>query len=177
MESFFRPEQILNELNLRRDMTVAEFGCGSGFFSLALAKRLKQGRVYALDVQEEKLSALKNKALMENLTNLFTIHCNLETENGSTLHKNSLEAVLIPNVLFQSEDKHAIIKESKRVLKKGGQLLIVDWQKSSSLAPKQLTVYPKEIKKIAEDAELDFKKEFSAGKHHFALLFRKNKVI
>ena len=177
MEGFLEPEQILNELNLRRDMTVAEFGCGAGIFSLALAKRLKQGRVYSLDVQEEKLSALKNKALLEKFTNLITIHCNLEAENGSTLHKNSMEAVLIPNVLFQSEDKHAIIKESQRVLKKGGQLLIVDWQKLSSLAPKQLAIYPEEIKKIAEDTGLDFKKEFSAGRHHFALLFRKNRPV
>lgn len=173
MEGFLSPEEILNNLEIREDMTAVEFGCGAGIFVLALAKRLTQGRVYGLDVQEEKLSALKNKALLEKLKNVVTVHCDLETQNGSTLHANSIDIVLIPNVLFQSEDKHAIIKEGKRILKQGGQLLIIDWQKSSSLAPKQGIISPDEIKKIAESAELDFKKEFLAGGHHFALLFSK----
>lgn len=173
MEGFLNPEQILNELDLRDNMTAVEFGCGAGIFALALAKRLKQGRVYGLDVQEEKLSALKNKALLEKLKNVVTIHCDLEAKDGSTLHGDSVDIVLIPNVLFQAENKHAIIEEGKRVLKQGGQLLIIDWQKSSSLAPKQGTISPDEIKKIAQGIELAFKKEFSAGGHHFGLLFSK----
>lgn len=171
MEGFLSPEEILNNLEIREDMTACEFGCGSGIFVLALAKRLKQGRVYGLDVQEEKLSVLKNKVLIEKLKNVVTIHCDLETKGGSTLHRDSIDIVLIPNVLFQAENKHAIIKEGKRVLKQGGQLLIIDWQKSSSLAPKQGVVLPDEIKKIAQDIELTFKKEFSAGAYHYGLLF------
>jgi len=173
MEGFLNPDKILDELDLKENMTVAEFGCGTGNFTLALAKKIKQGRIYSLDIQEEKLSALKNKALLENFNNVIAIHCDLEAENGSTLHKNSVNTVLIPNLLFQTEDKNAIIKESKRVLKQGGQLLIVDWLKSSFLSPKQGIIYPEEIKKIAREIEFDFKKEFSAGEHHFGLLFNK----
>ncbi|MEK7541141.1 MAG: methyltransferase domain-containing protein [Patescibacteria group bacterium] len=173
MEGFLSPEEILNELDLKDNMTAVEFGCGAGAFALALAKQLKQGRVYGLDVQEEKISALKNKTLLEKLKNVFAIHCDLESEGGSTLHKNSADIVLIPNVLFQAENKYAIIKESERILKQGGQLLIIDWQKSSLLAPNQGTISSDEIKKITESAELVFKKEFSAGEHHFALLFNK----
>lgn len=173
MEGFLNPEQILGELYLKENMTAVEFGCGVGIFALALAEKLKRGRVYGLDVQEEKLSALKNKALLEKLTNVFTIHCDLETEGGSTLHGNYADAVLIPNVLFQAENKCAIIEESKRVLKSGGQLLIIDWQKSSPLAPKQGAISPDEIKKITGDVGFIFKKEFPAGEHHFALLFNK----
>jgi len=173
MEGFLNPDQILNELDLKKNMIVAEFGCGAGIFALALAKRLKQGMVYGLDIQEEKISALKNKAVLENLKNVFAIHCNLEAENGSTLHRNSVNTVLIPNLLFQAENKNAIIEESKRVLKQGGQLLIVDWHKSSPLAPKQGIISPEEIKKTVGEIDFDFKKEFPAGDHHFALLFNK----
>ena len=174
MEGFLNPEKVLDEFYLKKDMTAAEFGCGSGMFAILLAKRLNQGRVYGLDVQEEKLSALKNRALAENLKNLITICCDLEEKNGSTLHKNFADIVLIPNVLFQSEDKYAIIKESKRILKQGGQLLVLDWQKASPLALRQLAISPEEIKKMAQDAELTLKKEFLAGQHHFALLFSKS---
>ena len=173
MEGFLNPEEILNNLDIREDMTAVEFGCGAGIFSLSLAKKIKQGRVYGLDIQEEKLSALKNKALLEKLKNIVTICCDLEKKDGSTLHSDSADIVLIPNILFQAENKNAIIEEGKRILKTGGQLMIIDWQKSSSLAPKQGTITPDEIKKIAEDAGLSFKREFSAGGHHFALLFSK----
>ncbi len=173
MEDFLSPEAILNNLEINENMTAVEFGCGAGIFVIALAKRVKQGRVYGLDVQEEKLSVLKNKASIEKLTNIVAIHCDLETKNGSTLVGDSVDIVLIPNVLFQAENKYAIINEGKRILKQGGQLLIIDWQKSSLLAPKQGIISPDEIKKIARDAELTFKKEFSAGGHHFALLFNK----
>ena len=173
MEDFLSPEVILNNLEISENMTAVEFGCGAGIFVIALAKRIKQGRVYGLDVQEEKLSVLKSKALVEKLINIITIHCDLEAKDGSTLARDSADIVLIPNVLFQSENKYAIINEGKRILKQGGQLLIIDWQKSSLLAPKQGIVSPDEIKKIAREAELIFKKEFSAGGHHFALLFSK----
>ena len=98
MEGFLNPEEVLNNLEIRGDMTAVEFGCGAGIFAFALAKKLKQGRVYGLDVQEEKLSALKNKALLDKLTNVVTIHCDLEAKAGSTLHKNFVDIVLIPNV-------------------------------------------------------------------------------
>ncbi len=169
----FDPEEVLNNLDLRSNMTAAEFGCGGGGFAIPLAKRLKQGKVYGLDIQEEKLSALKNKATLENISNIQTIVCDLEKEKGSTLKGGSLDLVLIPNVLFQAEDKTAIIKEAKRVLKEAGEILVVDWKKESSLGPKQGRVSKEEVQKITKEIGLKLKKEFSPGDYHYGLVFRK----
>jgi ubiquinone/menaquinone biosynthesis C-methylase UbiE len=173
VEGFLNPEQILNELELKEDMLACEFGCGTGIFTISLAKRLKQGKVYGLDVQEEKLSALKNRATLEKLTNISTILCDLEAPKGSTFQNNFLDIVLIPNILFQAENKRAIIQEGKRILKPGGQLLIIDWSKKVSFGPKEGRITADEVKKLASEVGLSFKKEFSAGEYHFALLFIK----
>jgi len=171
--SFLDPNKVLDELELREDMIVAEFGCGSGNFTILLAKRLPEGKVYGLDIQEEPLSALKGRARQEGLFNIQAIRCDLEQENGSTLPNDFFDLVLISNVLFQAEDKKAIIKEAIRILKKKGEMLIVDWKKDSSLGPKQGRISAKEVKTVGEELGLKLKKEFEAGGFHYGLLFEK----
>lgn len=173
MAEFLKVNEILNNLDLKNGMTTAEFGCGSAVFTVSLAKKINKGKVYAMDIQEEKLSALKGRLVHENISNVLTILCDLETPNGSTLMDDSFDIVLIPNVLFQAENKYAIIKEGKRILKIGGQLFIVDWLKKGPFSPKEGMVSPDEIKKIANDIGLSLKKEFAAGDYHYGLLFAK----
>ena len=173
MADFLKVEDVINELNLAESMVVAEFGCGSAHFAITLAKKLKQGRVYALDIQEEKLSALKGKLSVEKITNVVSILCDLETPRGSTLPDNSLDVVLIPNVLFQVEDKSAIIKEAARVLNKGGRLLVIDWLKGSPFGPKTGIVTPEAAKEMAMSSGFSLVKEFVSGDYHFALIFTK----
>ncbi len=173
MPGFLKIDEVLSYLNLKENMLAAEFGCGAAGFTLALARKLKKGRVYALDIQEEKLSALKGAMGKQNLSNVFTVLCDLEAPNGSTLDADSIDVVLIPNVLFQAENKHAIIEEAKRVLKSGAELLVIDWSKGGPLSSKEGMMHPDEVKKISDTLGFSFKKEFAAGDYHYALLFTK----
>jgi len=173
MFEFLKIDDVLDNITLGENMLGAEFGCGSAVFAVKLARRLHKGKVYALDIQEEKLSALKGRLAHEKISNVDTILCDLEVIGGSTLQDDFLDIVLIPNVLFQVDDKHAMIQEAKRVLKKGGQLLIIDWLKKGSFSPKETLLSPEEVKKISEELGLAFKKEFVSGDFHYALLFIK----
>lgn len=173
MEAFLNPEKVLDELDLREGMVAAEFGCGSGGFTIPLAKRLEGGRVYGLDLQEEALSALKGKLEMEGLPNVETRRCNIEAPEGSTLPANSLDLVLIPNVLFQVDDKEQVLKEAKRLLREGGKILIVDWLPKAPFGPQNNRISPDDLKKIGKDLNLKIEKEFEAGKYHYGLIFIK----
>lgn len=173
MNGFLNPEEVLNQFELRADMVAADFGCGSGGFTLPLAQRLEAGLVHALDVQEASLSTLKSRSLSENITNIRFIRCDLEKPGGSTLSNSSLDLVLISNTLFQSEDRTAIMSEAERVLKAGGRLLVIDWLPGAVQGPTEGRVSPAEVKKIAENLKFELKKEFEAGKYHYGLLFEK----
>jgi len=173
MTSFLNPEEILDELSLRSDMVAAEFGCGSGGFAIPLAKRLEEGLVYAIDIQAEPLSALKSRQSLENITNIRVIRSNLEKAKGSTLNEEFLDLVLIPNLLFQVDDKDAIIQEAGRILKKGAKLLVIDWLPQAGQGPERGRVSPDEVKKIAEKFGFELEKEFEAGKYHYVLVFEK----
>jgi len=174
MADFLKMEEVLNHLDLREDMMAAEFGCGSAHFTISLARKLNKGRVYALDIQESKLSALKGKLKQQKISNIFTILCDLEEKNGSTLGDNALDIVLMPNILFQVENKNVIIEEAKRILRPGGQLLVIDWMKSTPLNFGRI-IRPEEVKSLAQDIGLSFKKEFISGDYHYGLIFTKQK--
>lgn len=173
MDIFLNPEKALDQLELRKDMVAAEFGCGSGGFTIPLAKRLEAGLVHGLDIQETPLIILKSRAIAQKIVNIKLIRCNLEKPRGSTLPDSFLDLVLIPNVLFEAEDKIAIISEAKRILKTAGKLLIVDWLPDVPQGPVEGRVLVTEAKKMASDLGLVLEKEFEAGKYHWGLIFKK----
>jgi len=173
MEDFLSPEDVLNQLDLKEDMTAADFGSGSGGWAIPLAKRLKEGNVFAIDILEEPLSALKGKAELSNVSNIETIRADVEGGKINQLEDNSLDLVLITNLLFQVEDKGGVLKEAKRNLKEGGMILVVDWKIEAPLGPKEGRISNKEIRKITKTLKLEFQKEIQAGNYHYALLFKK----
>lgn len=165
--------KILDELHLKEDMVAAEFGCGTANIAVQLARHVSKGKVYALDIQEEKISALKGRLRQRHITNVIPILCDVEADKGSTLFDSYLDAVLIPNVLFQSENRPAIIKEAHRILKPGGQMMVVDWLKKAHAGHGEHLAIPGEVKKMAAEAGFMLKKEFNPGDYHYALLFVK----
>ncbi len=171
--AFLNPSKVLKLLKLKDNMIAADFGSGSGGWVIPLAKKLEDGKVYAIDILEEPLSALRSKADLQELLNIKTVLSNLEAKEGSKLPGESCDLVLMTNLLFQAEDKKGILEEGKRVLKKGAKLLIVDWLENSPLGPKKGRVSPNEVKKIAKEIGLGLKEEFSAGTCHWGLILVK----
>ena len=170
MEEFLNPEKVLKELRLKENMIAADFGSGSGGWAIPLAKKLEEGRVYAIDILEEPLSVLRSKAKSEKILNIEVIKS--DVEKTSRLFENSCDLVLMTNLLFEVEDKKKVLEEGKRVLKKGGRILVVDWKECVTFGPKE-KVSPEEVKKIASEINLKLEKEFEAGSFHYGLVFTK----
>lgn len=176
MISFLEPEKIVNQIGLKQDFRAAEFGCGPGGFTIALAKRLPKGMVYALDIQEEPLSALTGRARAEGLSNIKIIQTDLEEPRGSTLPDNSVDLVLIANTLFQSEEKEAMLKEAKRIIAPKGKIVIVDWKPDSPFGPEGERISFEEVEKMMRvKLEMKLVKEIDAGTYHWAAVFEKNR--
>jgi ubiquinone/menaquinone biosynthesis C-methylase UbiE len=172
MKSFLNPESVLKKLNLRSDIRAADFGSGSGGWVIPLAKKLENGKVFAIDILEEPLSALKSKLKSANIDNVETIQSNVEKLDGSNMFPESCDLVLITNLLFQVKDKEIVLKEAKRVLNNKGRILIVDWKENAALGPKE-TISIEETIKIAKKLSLKVEKEFEAGPCHWGLILIK----
>lgn len=165
---FLNPRAILNLLELRKNMIAADFGCGSGGWAIPLAKILEDGKVFAIDILEEPLSALRAKIKLEKLFNIEVIKS--DVEKTSRLSKDSCDLVLMTNLLFEAGDKKKVLEEGKKVLKNGGKILVVDWKKDAVLGPKE-KISNEDIKKIASELDFKLEKEFEAGIYHWGLIF------
>lgn len=174
-DGFLNPNKVLDQLILWPDMQAADFGCGSGGWAIALAKRLRKGEVYGLvygvDVLDASLSALQSRARLEKVSNIKTVKADLE--KGCPFGDNSMDVVLATNILFQVDDKNALFDEIKRVLRPKGQALLVDWLAETSLGPKEGRVSAGQARQMAEQAGFRVKKEFEAGKWHWGMIITK----
>ena len=177
--SFLNPSEIVDKFDIRPGSKVADFGCGSGHFTVEIAKRLgDEDKVYAFDVQEPVLDALKGSIDSENLANIEPRRVDLETENGTGLADGLLDVVLISNMLFQSEDKNAVAKEAYRVLKSGGKVIVIEWSLDfarDKIGPtKEMRIEKGELENIFTGVGFKIDRDFEAGESHYGLIFLKN---
>ena len=173
MEGFLHPETLIKEFSVKKGMSVADFGCGAGYFALHIAKVVTdEGKVFALDVQQSALESVRSRAQQEGIYNIETIWSDLEIEEGSTLPEQSQDIVLIANVLFQAPDKKAILKEARRVVKRAGSVIIIDWEPETPMGPQKEHRLSKEtLTELAETVGLRKTKGFKAGEYHYGVIF------
>ena len=171
---FANPKQNVAKLGLQEGMKVADFGAGTGFYVKALSEKVGHtGRVYAIEVQKDMVKKLEHDLKEWGITNVECIWGDIENESGTKLADNSMDAVVISNVLFQASDKLGLIDEAKRITKQGGKILLIDWQESySGMGPAPIHVISE---KSAKELFLNrgFKKAESIphSDHHYGIIF------
>ncbi len=173
---FSDPIKNVEQCGIQAGMEIADFGSGSGHYSIAASRALiSTGRVYAVDIQQDLLTKLKNQAVGEGLYNIEVIWGNIEKINGTKLRDNSVDLVLLSNILFQLDDKETMVKEAKRVLRSSGRVLVVDWSDSfGGIGPKPESVVRKDVaSELFQKNGFHLDREISAGAHHYGLIFKK----
>lgn len=171
---FIDPQNVIEQLDLSNDMTVADFGSGAGYFTLPVARKIGEGgTVYALDIISQKLEAVLSKARTSGLNNIITKRVNLENKNGSTLNNESVDCVIMKDMLFQNKNKAQIMEEARRILKVGGRMLAVEWSSEDfAIGPeRKLRIYKESIIELANKKGFKLSKEISAGNFHYGLIF------
>lgn len=172
--SFFNPEQILHVVGiLQPGMKVGDLGCGAGYFSIALSGVVGEGgEVVAVDILDSALQTVKRKANQMSLANIKTVQADLEKLGSTGLPEGYLDAVLLATILFQSQKKEEVLKESRRVIVPGGYLIIIDWEPQAAMGPAGYKISKEEARALAEKTGFTFEKEFSVDPYHYGLLCR-----
>lgn len=170
------PARVIDNLNIMPGMKIADFGCGTGHFTILMGKRVgENGRITAIDVQEAPLESVRTRSREAGLANIDAIRANLEVLGSTRLNDGSQDMVFLANVLFQSNKKDLIIKEAYRVVKSGGQLVMVEWKKGAGGfgPPDNLRLSIPEFQKLVSGAGFTFERDIEVGQYHQVIMFKK----
>ncbi len=172
--NFADPKNNILQLGVREGMKVADLGAGTGHYSLAAAAAVgHDGRVYAIDIQKDILTHVLDSAHARGLRNIETLWGNIENKGGTKLRDQSMDAVIISNVLFQIEHKENMVAECLRISKPGGKVLVVDWAGAyGGMGPDaQHVVSEHSAEELFITGGFHKGKDFRAGAHHYAIVF------
>lgn len=175
---FTDPIKNLKAFGLREDNIVADLGAGTGFYSIPLGRMVPKGKVYAVEVVQDFLVTIKNKAKDAELNNVEILWGNIEKLGGTKLGNNILDAVVASNVLFQVEDKERFIDEIKRILKPSGRVLLIDWSVDSPIASPLLgqkkAISKDKAKEMFEKKGFKHGRDINTGPHHYGMILAKD---
>lgn len=111
-------EEVLREIGIEEGQTVLDFGCGAGAYAIPAATGVgPKEKVYALDKDEDALDKLREKAQKEGLENIEMI---LSSDLCTGLKAESVDVVLLYDVIHLIEDRAALFEEMGRVLRSDG---------------------------------------------------------
>jgi ubiquinone/menaquinone biosynthesis C-methylase UbiE len=145
------PELIMDAIGVRPGMVIAEVGAGRGRFVVHMAARVgPDGKVYANDIDEEKLAYLKHRCERDSIYNVETI---LGEVDDPLLPEGQLDLVYLINTYHHLDRPVELMRNILPSLEPGGLLVIIehDPDKYPSAGPRHSTPH-KRLLRQAEEA-------------------------
>jgi FkbM family methyltransferase len=141
---------LLKNLNLKSGMHVADIGAGSGYYTSLIAKRIGNGKVYAVDVEPQMILFLNERIKEEKLSNVITV---LGSEKSTALPYSSIDMMLLVDVYHEFSFPYEMGQSMYNALKPEGHLVLVEFRSEDETVP---------IKTIHKMSEAQSVKELKA---------------
>ncbi|HEX7664764.1 MAG TPA: class I SAM-dependent methyltransferase [Polyangiaceae bacterium] len=121
-----KPEHVLDVIGVKPAMTVADIGCGSGYFSVKIAKRVTPGgKVLAVDLQPEMLALLDKKVKATKVDNVVPV---LATEGDVGLPKGAVDIAFFVDVYHELGHPLRTMTQVKDALTPTGKVVLVEYR-------------------------------------------------
>lgn len=128
-----RGSLLLQELDLRPGMHVADVGAGTGYYSRRIAPLVgPTGKVYAVDVQPQMVAMLREAAARPGLGNIVPV---LAGVDDPKLAPGSIDLALMVDVYHELEYPHEVLGKLVQALKPDGRLVFVEYRAEDDGVP------------------------------------------
>jgi SAM-dependent methyltransferase len=130
-DAWQKPDQVLDALNLEQNALVADLGAGTGYFSVRIARRVPEGKVFAIDIEPDMVRYLRDRAQQERLDRLVPV---LATAAAPNLPE-PVDLVLVVDTYHHIDNRVAYFTKLRASLRPNGLLAIVDFKADSPNGP------------------------------------------
>ncbi len=152
-----RTDLLIEALKFRDGEVVADIGCGSGFISRKIAKKIGEtGVIYGVEIQQEMLDLLMKRMAMFRIATVKPV---LGTTTDPKLPPASCDTQIMVDVYHEFDFPYEMIENMIAGLKPGGRIVFVEYRKEDPQVP---------IKEVHKMSIEQVKKEMTA---HPALEF------
>jgi SAM-dependent methyltransferase len=145
------PFPILSFSGINLHDTVADIGCGPGFFTVPLAKYLVNGKLYALDIDDEMLAACRESVAQARLGNVEILRC---AEFEFPLEDGSLDGAFLAFMVHHSPDQARLLGAVRELLHPRGWCTILEWyrKETGDGPPLERRIDPADLEALAAEA-------------------------
>ncbi|HKC12459.1 MAG TPA: methyltransferase domain-containing protein [Vicinamibacteria bacterium] len=142
-DAYQKPNEVVAALGLKAGEVVADVGAGSGYFAVRLAQSVgPTGAVYAVDISPEMIVHLNRRIRDAGIQNVQTI---LAAPDDPLLRDASVDRFFVCDTWHHIADQEAYLTRMKRMLRPGGLVVMIDFQK------RELPLGPPLAMKIARE--------------------------
>jgi ubiquinone/menaquinone biosynthesis C-methylase UbiE len=128
------PERMLDALDIKPGMTVADVGAGVGYTSMRIARRVGQnGHVLATDIQPEMIRKLKQNAKSMQKDKIITpILC---TADDPKLPAGEVDLAIMVDVYHECTHPVETLRGIRKALKPQGRLVLIEFRAEDPEVP------------------------------------------
>ena len=163
----------ISKLPLTPASTVADIGAGTGYYTFRIAAKVPQGKVYAVEIQDDLLRYLANRKQQLHNTNVEVVRG--DTASPS-LPAHSVDLVIMVDVYHELLYPKEMLGNIRQALTPHGKLLLLEYKaEDPGVAIKALhkMSIPQVNKEMAANGfTLSYKSDFLPMQHY--LLYQKN---
>lgn len=115
----------IEKLPISKNSVVADIGAGTGYYTFKIASKVPQGRVYAVEIQDNAVTYLKNKAGQLDAKNVTVIK---GKEQSPELPENGVDLAIMVDVYHELMYPREMLHGIRKALKPGGKLLLIEYR-------------------------------------------------
>ena len=152
-----RVSVLMEALGVEAGQTVCDLGCGNGYHTLRLAKRVgSRGKVYGVDIQQPMLDMLEKRSSDAGLDNIELI---LGDTADPKIPDGSCDLILLVDVYHEFSDPEAMLAKMRKALKPDGRIALVEFRSEDPEVP---------IKKLHKMSKAQILKEYLPAGYRLA---------